>query len=192
MNLTPKTENQALYVDCFTTKKVTFGLGPAGTGKTCLAIDYAMGSTYANIVLTRPIVEACGEQMGFLPGKVDLKLGPYVKVFDDFMGSKSPGKGRQVIKLPLAHMRGLTFNDSIIILDEAQNCTYQQLKLILTRLGEKSKIIINGDITQIDIYQSGLAEVASRIADMSEVGIVNFTNSDIVRSKFVRRLMERL
>lgn len=185
---TPKNDNQKLYVRHITTKNVTFGLGPAGTGKTLLAIDYACVAKYESIILTRPIIEAGGEELGFLPGKLSEKIGPYFRPIEDYWR----GSTKNVKKLPLAHMRGVTFTNTLLILDEAQNCTFRQLKLLLTRFGEGSKYIINGDPSQSDITNSGLNKCVDRLNDMAEVGIVRFTTDDVLRSNFVKKILQRM
>lgn len=194
MQFRAKTANQQEYINYFSSKIVTFGIGPAGTGKTLLAMDYALFSPYKTVILTRPIVEACGEEIGFLPGRTEDKLEPYLYPLLDYkeklLGNKAHAKRYQ--EVPLAYMRGRHLEDTIIVLDEAQNCNAKQFKLLFTRLGNNCKVIVNGDPDQSDIPNSALVSVSNKIKEMEEVGIVNFTNDDIQRSTFVRRVLEKL
>jgi phosphate starvation-inducible PhoH-like protein len=198
----PKTVNQKRYVDSIRTNTVTFGIGPAGTGKTFLAVALAAAALSRRevnrIILTRPAVEA-GERLGFLPGDLMAKVDPYLRpLFDALHDMLEPEKVAQhlergVIEVaPLAFMRGRTLNDSFIILDEAQNTSPEQMKMFLTRLGFNSKMIVTGDVTQIDLPReqgSGLVAVADILQDVDDVEFVRFGGEDVVRHKLVRRIV---
>ncbi|MBJ7346971.1 MAG: PhoH family protein [Thermoleophilaceae bacterium] len=198
----PKTVNQKLYVDAIRSSTVTFGIGPAGTGKTYLAIALATAALasreVSRIILTRPAVEA-GERLGFLPGDMMAKVDPYLRpLFDALYDMLDPEKvnvllDNGVIEVaPLGFMRGRTLNDSFVILDEAQNTTPEQMKMFLTRLGFGSKIVVTGDVTQIDLpkgQRSGLMEVAEILADVEGLEFVKFDERDVVRHKLVQRIV---
>jgi phosphate starvation-inducible PhoH-like protein len=198
----PKTVNQKLYVDSIRNNTITFGIGPAGTGKTFLAVALAAAALsrreVSRIILTRPAVEA-GERLGFLPGDLMAKVDPYLRpLFDALHDMLEPDKVAQhlergVIEVaPLAFMRGRTLNDSFIILDEAQNTTPEQMKMFLTRLGFNSKIVVTGDITQIDLPRendSGLIVVADVLKEVEGIEFVRFGEEDVVRHKLVRRIV---
>jgi phosphate starvation-inducible PhoH-like protein len=198
----PKTVNQKRYVDSIRQNTITFGIGPAGTGKTFLAVALAAAALHrrevSRIILTRPAVEA-GERLGFLPGDLMAKVDPYLRpLFDalhDMLEAErvSQHLERGVIEVaPLAFMRGRTLNDSFIILDEAQNTTPEQMKMFLTRLGFGSKVVITGDITQIDLpreHQSGLVVVADILSEVEGIQFVRFGDEDVVRHKLVRRIV---
>jgi phosphate starvation-inducible PhoH-like protein len=198
----PKTVNQKRYVDSIRNNTITFGIGPAGTGKTFLAVALAaaaLSSREVNrIILTRPAVEA-GERLGFLPGDLMAKVDPYLRpLFDalhDMIEAErvSQHLERGVIEVaPLAFMRGRTLNDSFIILDEAQNTSPEQMKMFLTRLGFNSKVVVTGDITQIDLPReqaSGLVAVADVLDHVEDVQFVRFGDEDVVRHKLVRRIV---
>ena len=198
----PKTVNQKRYVDSIRHNTITFGIGPAGTGKTFLAVALAAAALSRRevnrIILTRPAVEA-GERLGFLPGDLMAKVDPYLRpLFDALHDMLDPEKVSQhlergVIEVaPLAFMRGRTLNDSFIILDEAQNTTPEQMKMFLTRLGFNSKIVVTGDVTQIDLPRdqgSGLLAVAEILSDVEDVDFVRFGGEDVVRHKLVRRIV---
>jgi phosphate starvation-inducible protein PhoH and related proteins len=198
----PRTVNQKSYVDAIRANTITFGVGPAGTGKTYLATAMAvaalMAKSVGRIILTRPAVEA-GESLGFLPGTVLEKVDPYFRpLFDalyDMMDAERltllMEKG-EIEVAPLAFMRGRTLNDSFIILDEAQNTTPEQMKMFLTRLGFGSRMVVTGDITQIDLpgdRQSGLVTVTEVLADIPDIAFVNFDHRDVVRHKLVQRIV---
>jgi phosphate starvation-inducible protein PhoH and related proteins len=200
--VSPKTVNQKRYVDSIRRNTITFGIGPAGTGKTFLAVALAAAALSRRevnrIILTRPAVEA-GERLGFLPGDVMAKVDPYLRpLFDALHDMLEPDRVSQhlergVIEVaPLAFMRGRTLNDSFIILDEAQNTSPEQMKMFLTRLGFNSKMVVTGDITQIDLPQaedSGLVVVGDILEDVEGIEFVRFGEEDVVRHKLVRRIV---
>ena len=198
----PRTVNQKLYVDAIRSNTITFGIGPAGTGKTYLATAMAVqaffGKQVGRIILTRPAVEA-GESLGFLPGTVSEKVDPYFRPLFDALYDMIDGeklallieKG-EIEVAPLAYMRGRTLNDSFIILDEAQNTSPEQMKMFLTRLGFGSKMVVTGDVTQIDLPHSrtsGLVTVAEVLDDIEDISIVQFDGHDVVRHKLVQRIV---
>ncbi len=199
----PRTLGQQIYVDAVRENTLVFGVGPAGTGKTYLAMAMAVFALKAHeverIVLTRPAVEA-GEKLGFLPGALEDKVDPYLRpLYDalyDLLGSEAVEKYRErgnIEVAPLAYMRGRTLSRSFIILDEAQNSTYEQMKMALTRLGEGSKMVVTGDETQVDLgkgQRSGL-RVASRILDgVDGIGVVRLTEKDVVRHPLVAKIIQ--
>ena len=198
-----KTIGQRKYIDAIQGNEVVFGIGPAGTGKTYLAMAMAVKAfknrEVSRIVLTRPAVEA-GEKLGFLPGDLQDKVDPYLRpLYDalhDIMGAETYQKHieRGAIEVaPLAYMRGRTLDDSYIILDEAQNTSPEQMKMFLTRLGFGSKAIITGDITQIDLPRgkySGLKEVMEVLKDVKGIGFIYFNEKDVVRHKLVRDIIK--
>lgn len=199
----PKTIGQKRYMDMINTKDITFGIGPAGTGKTYLAVAAAVNSfrkkEVERIILTRPAVEA-GEKLGFLPGDLQDKVDPYLRpLYDalfDIMGPENYLKNveKQLIEVaPLAYMRGRTLDSSFIILDEAQNTTNEQMKMFLTRLGYGSKAVITGDITQIDLpgdKKSGLKTVSRILKDVEDIGFMYFQTTDVVRHKLVQDIIK--
>jgi phosphate starvation-inducible protein PhoH and related proteins len=203
LRVAPKTVNQKRYVDSIRRNTVTFGIGPAGTGKTFLAVAMAAAALSRRevnrIILTRPAVEA-GERLGFLPGDLMAKIDPYLRpLFDALHDMIDPEKvaahlERNVIEVaPLAFMRGRTINDSFVILDEAQNTSPEQMKMFLTRLGFNSKMVITGDITQIDLprdQRSGLVVVADILGGIEGVEFVRFGGADVVRHRLVQRIVE--
>lgn len=185
---------------------MTFGVGPAGTGKTYLAMYQAVTHHWAKkttgikrIILTRPVVEA-GERLGFLPGAIEDKMDPFMRpLYDSLYDLVGIQEGRSKIEkgvieiAPIAFMRGRTFTDSFIIIDEAQNCTYDQLKMALTRLGENVKIVISGDTSQSDLNgKSGLSRIVEAIKGTKDVGVVRFENRDVVRSAVVQNILDSL
>ena len=201
--ITARTPNQQKLVDAFRDNDLTFALGPAGTGKTYIAIALAVRALKnreaRKIILSRPAVEA-GEKLGFLPGDMKDKIDPYLQPLYDALEDMIPAiKLREymetkVIQIaPLACMRGRTLNDAIIVLDEAQNTTTHQIKMFLTRLGMNAKMIITGDVTQIDLprsTQSGLVQALRVLRDVPGVGKVEFGKKDIVRHSLVQRIVE--
>lgn len=197
-----KTIGQRHYVSTIKKKDIVFGVGPAGTGKTYLAVVLAIVAlkkgAVKRIVLTRPAVEA-GENLGFLPGDLQEKVDPYLRplydAFYDVMGAEQVAKAieRGLIEIaPLAYMRGRTLDDAFIILDEAQNTTPEQIKMFLTRLGFGSKMVITGDITQIDLPRgksSGLVEAGRILKEIEEIGFVHFAEQDVVRHSLVQKII---
>lgn len=198
-----RTENQQLLVKAFDENDLVFALGPAGTGKTFVAIALAVralkNKQVRKIILSRPAVEA-GEKLGFLPGEMKDKLDPYLQPLYDALQDMIPAAKlkeymeNNVIQIaPLAFMRGRTLNDAVIILDEAQNTTTHQIKMFLTRLGTNAKMIVTGDITQIDLpptATSGLIQALSILKGVAGIGKVEFNKKDIVRHKLVQRIVD--
>jgi len=197
-SIRPKTANQKRYVDAIEDHTITFGIGPAGTGKTYLAMAKAVSALQAKkvnrIILTRPAVEA-GEHLGFLPGTLNEKIDPYLRpLFDalhDMIDIETIPRMMQsgIIEVaPLAYMRGRTLNDAFIILDEAQNTTPEQMKMFLTRLGFGSKMVITGDVTQIDLpngQHSGLRVVRDILKDIDDIAFLELTAEDVVRHRLI-------
>ena len=198
----PKTVNQKRYVDSIRGHTVTFGIGPAGTGKTFLAVAMAVAALEARdvsrIILTRPAVEA-GERLGFLPGDIQAKVDPYLRpLFDALYDMLDPERvstyfDRGIIEVaPLAFMRGRTVNDAFVILDEAQNTSPEQMKMFLTRLGFGSRMVVTGDITQIDLprdQRSGLVVVGEILAEVADISFIRFGSADVVRHELVQRIV---
>ena len=201
--ISARTTNQEKFVKSFEENDLVFGLGPAGSGKTYTAIALAVralkNKEVRKIILSRPAVEA-GEKLGFLPGDMKDKIDPYLQpLYDALEDMIPPAKLKDYIEnkviqiAPLAFMRGRTLNDAVIILDEAQNTTIHQIKMFLTRLGISAKMIVTGDITQIDLHpsqESGLKHAMRILKGVKGVGFVEFDKSDIVRHKLVQRIVE--
>jgi phosphate starvation-inducible PhoH-like protein len=201
--IVPKTINQRRYLEAIERNDLVFGIGPAGTGKTYLAvamgISALLGKRVGRIILTRPAVEA-GERLGFLPGTLQEKVDPYLRpLYDalyDMLDMDKVEKllERSVIEVaPLAFMRGRTLNDSLIIVDEAQNSTPEQMKMVLTRQGANSKMVVNGDVTQIDLplgKRSGLLQAAEVLRGVEGISFVNFDERDVVRHTLVQRIVK--
>ena len=199
----PNGSHQQEYIETINKRVLTFGIGPAGTGKTYLAVASAVQQLVSGevekILLVRPAVEA-GEKLGFLPGDLSQKVDPYLRPLYDalfeMLGFKETNQliERNIIEVvPLAFMRGRTLNDSFIILDESQNATVEQMKMFLTRLGFGSKVVVTGDITQIDLpknTQSGLVHSLDVLKGLSEVGFIKFDSKDIVRHGLVQKIVE--
>jgi phosphate starvation-inducible PhoH-like protein len=200
--ITPKTVMQRRYVDAIEHSDLVFGIGPAGTGKTYLAVAMAVSALLSKqvsrIILTRPAVEA-GERLGFLPGTLQEKIDPYLRPLYDALHEMVDVEKveklleRNTIEIaPLAFMRGRTLNDAFIIMDEAQNCTPEQMKMILTRQGFNSKMVVTGDPTQVDLpgnHRSGLAEVVDVLRGVEGVQFVQFDDRDVVRHALVQRIV---
>ncbi len=199
----PHTQNQADYVQLLRTKDMVFCTGSAGSGKTFLAVAEALRLILSHkvnrLIITRPVVEA-GESLGFLPGDLEQKISPYLQPFYDSMESIIP---RETVKrlieseiiqvAPLAYMRGRTLNNSVIILDEAQNTTNEQMKMFLTRMGEGAKVFITGDVTQIDLPKkipSGLIQAVRILSSINEIGIMELTSEDVVRHPLVKKIVK--
>ncbi len=201
--LAPKSVNQRRYLEAIERNDMVFGIGPAGTGKTYLAVAMAisalMNKQVARIILTRPAVEA-GERLGFLPGTLQEKVDPYLRPLYDALFDMLDGERveklleRNVIEVaPIAFMRGRTLNDSFIILDEAQNSTSEQMKMVLTRQGFNSKMVVNGDITQIDLptgRRSGLIDALEVLKGVEGISFVQFDERDVVRHTLVQRIVK--
>jgi phosphate starvation-inducible PhoH-like protein len=199
----PRSETQEDYLDLIEENIVTFGLGPAGTGKTYLAMYEALCHLWNKkdtginkIVLTRPVVEA-GEKLGFLPGVIEEKMDPYMRpLYDsmnDIVGIEAAREkiSKGIIEIaPVAYMRGRTFHNCFVILDEAQNCTYDQIKMVLTRLGDNVKLVVSGDSSQSDLNgKSGLSKIVERLAATKDVGVCRFTAIDVARSEIVKNVL---
>lgn len=200
-NVKAKSANQAALIEALERDPVVLALGPAGTGKTYLAIAKAVEALEAGkverIVLTRPAVEA-GETLGFLPGDLAAKLAPYLKPFYDALGERLGGKRlKQLLAdgmieiAPVAYMRGRTLNNAFIIIDEAQNCTFGQLKMLLTRLGWQSTMVVAGDPDQTDLLpgMSGLADIGARLEAVGRISVVRLTDADVVRHPLVASML---
>jgi len=203
MRVGPRTEQQRVYLEAMRRDELTFCIGPAGTGKTYLAVAWAVHLLRAQrvrrLVLVRPAVEA-GERLGFLPGDLEAKVNPYLRpLFDALHDMVEYDTIRRFLDsdvveiVPLAFMRGRTLNNAVIILDEAQNTTTGQMKMFLTRMGRRSRMIVTGDVTQIDLpdpTQSGLVDAARRLGRVPGVSFVTLTHADVVRHDLVQRIVE--
>lgn len=202
-NIIPRTKGQAEYLDAMDKFEMVFGLGPAGTGKTYLAVAKAVvmmtEGKIDRIILTRPAVEA-GENLGFLPGDLKEKIDPYLRPLYDALYEMLPAETvdkkiemGEIEIAPLAFMRGRTLNNAFVILDEAQNTTPMQMKMFLTRLGENSRMVINGDLTQTDLprgVQSGLFDALEVVTKINNIGIVKFSERDVVRHGLVSKIVK--
>ena len=199
----PRSFNQALYLDAIERSEMVFSVGPAGTGKTYLAVACALKAvlsrSYRKLILTRPVVEA-GESLGFLPGDFEQKINPYLRPLFDAIESilsfemmKELEENHTIEIAPLAYMRGRSLVDSFVILDEAQNTTREQMKMFLTRIGDSSRAIITGDVTQIDLPRkkdSGLLHVVDILSAIEEIRFIFFNESDVVRNPLVRKIVQ--
>ena len=202
IKVAPRTVNQKRYVDSIREHTITFGIGPAGTGKTFLAVAMAVAALDARevsrVILTRPAVEA-GERLGFLPGDLAAKVDPYLRpLFDALYDMLDPDRvnsyfDKGIIEVaPLAFMRGRSLNDSFVILDEAQNTSPEQMKMFLTRLGFGSRMVVTGDVTQIDLprdQRSGLVVVGEILSEVRDIDFIRFGSADVVRHKLVQRIV---
>jgi phosphate starvation-inducible protein PhoH and related proteins len=198
-NVKPLNYIQGEYLRAIHENSIIFGIGSAGTGKTYIAATYAAGELFhrriKNIILTRPNIET-GRGLGFLPGTLEEKYAPYLEPFDQIF-SNSLGRGfyeyalnkNQIIPKPLGFMRGTTFEDCIVLLDEAQNATRDEMKMILSRIGKNCKIIVSGDYEQSDIHNSGLLDASTRLEGIEGIEIVRFRDEDIVRSKLCKQII---
>jgi phosphate starvation-inducible PhoH-like protein len=199
----PKSVNQRRYLETIEANDIVIGVGPAGTGKTYLAmaqaVSYLMAKKVSRIILARPAVEA-GEKLGFLPGDLQEKVNPYLRpLYDALYDMMDTEKASRLVErgtievAPLAFMRGRTLNDAFVILDEAQNTTSEQMKMFLTRLGFGSKAVVTGDITQIDLPNpraSGLVEALKIVKNIEGIGIIYFDEKDVVRHKLVQQIVK--
>ena len=198
----PKSVVQAQYLQAIAESELVFGIGPAGTGKTYLAVAHALkavlGRQHRRLILTRPVVEA-GESLGYLPGDLEQKISPYLRPLYDSMDALVPPEvirrmeeNRMLEVAPLAYMRGRTLMDSFVILDEAQNTTPEQMKMFLTRIGEGSRVVVTGDITQVDLpkrQQSGLKHTIPLLSSIQEIRFIFFGETDVVRHELVRKIV---
>lgn len=200
--ISPRSEHQAHYMKSMIEKDMVFGVGPAGTGKTYLAaafgISLLLEGKVQRVILSRPAVEA-GEKLGFLPGDMREKVDPYLRPLYDALNDMLPGDqiekrlaSGEIEVAPLAFMRGRTLANAFVILDEAQNTTPVQMKMFLTRLGDHSKMVINGDLSQVDLPKgvpSGLADALDHLSNISDIGIIRFTDEDVVRHALVSKIV---
>lgn len=201
-HVNPRTPNQGKFIEAMNKYDMVFGLGPAGTGKTFLAVAKAVSAMLEGkvdkIILTRPAVEA-GESLGFLPGTLKDKIDPYLRPLYDALYDMLPGEivekkieTGEIEVAPLAYMRGRTLSHAVVILDEAQNTTPMQMKMFLTRLGEGSRMIINGDLSQTDLPRgvtSGLVDAVHILKNIGDIGFVEFTDKDVVRNSLVSKIV---
>ena len=197
--LEPKTPAQKRYISAIRNSVVTFGVGPAGTGKTYIAGSIAAellnSRSIETLYITRPVIEA-GEKLGFLPGEMDEKYAPYIaalrQVLDERLGSSTVDfllKSGRIQAVPLGYMRGLTFKNCMVIFDEAQNATKEQFKLFLTRIGENCRVVVDGDPSQSDIPNSGLLDAINRVSYIPSIRVVEFDKSDSVRSGLTEEIL---
>lgn len=204
--VTPKTDGQKRYIIEIQNHDITICMGPAGSGKTAIAVGLALEAilaknpAYEKLVVMRPAKEACGEKIGFLPGDLSEKMGPWAApvvdnmlVWIDQNSVKNLFFDKKIDIIPLAYARGRSLNNSFIILDEAQNCSREQMLMALTRLGSGSKMVINGDLTQSDIgnIQTGLEDAARRLRGMERISIVEMNETDIVRNPLIGQIISR-
>lgn len=203
-NVTPRSDGQRFLMESIKEKNLTLAIGPAGTGKTylaiCAAVDALEKGSIGKIILSRPAMEA-GESIGFLPGDMQEKMAPYLRPLYDCLGDRLGGKRvRQLMDegtieiAPVGFMRGRTLNNAFVVIDEAQNCTYGQLKMLLSRLGWHSKMVVTGDPDQSDLLDgmSGLSQVADKLSALSNIGVVRLKQGDIVRHPLVAEMLEVL
>ena len=202
-SIIPRGENQKTYINNIQTNEINFGIGPAGTGKTYLAVatavDYLLNEKVDRIILIRPAVEA-GEKLGFLPGDLSQKVDPYLRPLYDalyeMLGTEKTEKliANGIVEIaPLAYMRGRTLNNSFIIVDESQNTTKEQMKMVLTRMGFGSSLVINGDLTQIDLpknIKSGLSHAIEVVQGTEGIGFTTFSSADVVRHPLVKKIID--
>ena len=198
-DISPLNSIQAGYLDAIESNDVIFGIGSAGTGKTFIAANYAARELYykrvSKVILTRPNVET-GRGLGFLPGTLEEKYAPYLLPFDSIF-TKALGKGfyeyclrsKDIEPTPLGFLRGTTFDDCIVLVDEAQNCTREEMKMLLSRIGKNCKMIFSGDTEQADIHDSGLEDAVDRLEGIDGIEIVEFLDEDIVRSKMCKQII---
>lgn len=190
---------QGTYLEAIENNEIIFGVGSAGTGKTYVAASYAAGQLFRRkvdkIILTRPNVET-GRGLGFLPGTLEEKYAPYLEPFDSvFINSLGKGfyecalKNKNIEPRPLGFMRGSTFDNAIVLVDEAQNCTVTEMKMLLSRIGKNTKIILSGDTEQTDIPDSGLSDAVTRLEGIEGIEVVRFLDSDIVRSRMCKQII---
>ncbi len=199
--LKPRNNSQAEYIEAIKENPLVFGVGPAGTGKTyiaaCLAAEAIRDKRVERVIVTRPVVET-GESLGFLPGTMSEKFEPYFapvkRVFERQLGATFVDllvKRKRLEIMPLAYMRGHTFDDSFVIFDEAQNASFMQMKMVLTRIGERSRVVINGDPEQIDLRGAdGLVDAVQRVGHLRGVKVVKFDVDDVVRSGLTYRILQ--
>lgn len=196
----PRTEKQRKYLSAIRNFKLIYGLGPAGTGKTyaagAAAAEMLESNLVEKIIITRPAVDA-GEKLGFLPGEIEDKYGPYIAAFRDVLDERLGKsyvdyllKQGRIEAQPFAYMRGRTFKNAVVILDEAQNATREQMKLFLTRIGEDCTVVVNGDESQADIFDSGLLDAVSRTSHIPSVKVIQFNETEIVRSGLVQEIVK--
>jgi phosphate starvation-inducible PhoH-like protein len=197
--VTSRNEHQQAYLEAIENNTVTISCGPAGSGKTYLAVYEAACHHWSKkdtgverIIITRPAIEAGGEKLGFLPGQLEDKMDPYMRpIYDSLYDIIGIDETKQKLErgyieiAPVAFMRGRTFNNAFIIVDEAQNATIEQLKMVMTRVGENCKIVLNGDATQSDLHNSGLPILMKILKDVDDIALINFGKEDIVRSQVV-------
>lgn len=203
--LVPKSQNQAEYIRCIAENDITFCKGPAGSGKTAIAVglacEYLIANKVAKIVITRPVIES-GKGLGFLPGTMMEKVNPYLipilEEMKQYLGQEAlySYKANNTIEIcPLEYMRGRNFHDTFMILDEGQNCTFEQIKMFVTRLGINSKAVINGDTDQSDLPEytkGGLDKFIDRLVNLRGIGLCELTSADIVRNNLISKILERL